>query len=125
MKAKCIIKSVDPLVNHNRLEDGSKGAAYLNCSIELVGVLDKEGKPKTGPARVYQTTISKLNNAGKSVIGTELECRAEMIGDNNAIAVTVYAPGLNTWDVSDFLADDDDEETVESAEPVSADFDEE
>lgn len=120
MKATNVkILKISDVVETNRLEDGSRGASYCKCIIQLPN-------GKQGSARIYQTTIDKVELAGEDVLKYDkFEARAESIGDAGNLSVTVYAP-MSTWSADDFLDDDDsDDEAVESAEPVAADFDEE
>ncbi len=121
MKGLAKIIKMSDVIEYNRLVSGEQGAGYVKCSVQLTS---GKSAGKTGNARVYTTTLEKVELAGIDPMKHEFELRVEQIDGSTGLAATLYAPGVGGWDLSDFEDDDDFDNGVSETTNVAETVDE-
>lgn len=116
MKGLAKIIKMSDVIEYNRLVSGEQGAGYVKCSVQLTS---GKSAGKTGNARVYTTTLEKVELAGIDPMKHEFELRVEQIDGSTGLAATLYAPGVGGWDLEDFDDDDDDNEDFDAGVSVN------
>ena len=121
MKGLAKIIKMSAVIEYNRLVSGEQGAGYVKCSVQLTS---GKSAGKTGNARVYTTTLEKVELAGIDPMKHEFELRVEQIEGSTGLAATLYAPGVGGWDLEDFDDDDDFDNGVSETTNVAETVDE-
>ncbi len=121
MKGLAKIIKMSDVIEYNRLVSGEQGAGYVKCSVQLTS---GKSAGKTGNARVYTTTLEKVELAGIDPMKHEFELRVEQIDGSTGLAATLYAPGVGGWDLEDFDDDDDFDNGVSETTNVAETVDE-